>query len=68
MLSYQGDSNLGDPIVAPFVTKTAQTLTVKPVDGLSGTVSTTPVTDGQLWGNVYGSEHGGVCSAAAAAG
>jgi ABC-type sugar transport system substrate-binding protein len=68
MLSYQGDSNLGDPIVAPFVTKTAQTLTVKPVDGLSGAVSTTPVTDGQLWGNVYGSEHGGVCSAAAAAG
>jgi ribose transport system substrate-binding protein len=68
MLSYQGDSNLGDPIVAPFVTKTAQTLTVKPVDGLSGTVTTTPVTDSQLWGNVYGSEHGGVCSAAAAAG
>src|SRR5580658_1328016 len=68
MLSYQGDSNLGDPIVAPFVTKTTQTLTVKPVDGLSGAVSTTPVTDGQLWGNVYGSEHGGVCSAAAAAG
>jgi ABC-type sugar transport system substrate-binding protein len=68
MLSYQGDSNLGDPIVAPFVTKTSQTLTVKPVDGLSGTVTTTPVTDSQLWGNVYGSEHGGVCSAAAAAG
>jgi len=68
MLSYQGDSNLGDPIVAPFVTKTAQTLTVTPVDGLSGTVTTTPVTDSQLWGNVYGAAHGGVCSAAAAAG
>jgi ABC-type sugar transport system substrate-binding protein len=68
MLTYAGDTNLGDPIVAPFVTKTTQTLTVKPVDGLSGTVSTTPVTDSQLWGNVYGSEHGGVCSAAAAAG
>jgi ABC-type sugar transport system substrate-binding protein len=68
MLSYQGDSNLGDPIVAPFVTKTAQTLTVTPVDGLSGTVATTPVSDAQLWGNVYGSQHGGVCSAAAAAG
>jgi ABC-type sugar transport system substrate-binding protein len=68
MLSYQGDSNLGDPIVAPFVTKTAQTLTVKPVDGLSGTVATTPVSDAQLWGNVYGNQHGGVCSAAAAAG
>jgi simple sugar transport system substrate-binding protein/ribose transport system substrate-binding protein len=67
-LTYQGDANLGDPIVAPFVTKTAQTLTVKPVDGLSGTVTTTPVTDGQLWGNVYGAQHGGVCSASAAAG
>jgi ABC-type sugar transport system substrate-binding protein len=68
MLSYQGDSNLGDPIIAPFVTKATQTLTVKPVDGLSGTVTTTPVSDAQLWGNVYGSQHGGVCSAAAAAG
>jgi ABC-type sugar transport system substrate-binding protein len=68
MLSYQGDSNLGDPIIAPFVTKTSQTLTVTPVDGLSGTVATTPVSDAQLWGNVYGNQHGGVCSAAAAAG
>jgi ABC-type sugar transport system substrate-binding protein len=68
MISYQGDSNLGDPIVAPFVTKTKQALTVKPVDGLPGTVTTTPVTDSQLWGNVYGASHGGVCSAAAAAG
>jgi ribose transport system substrate-binding protein len=67
-LTYQGDTNLGDPIVAPFVTKTPQTLTVTPVDGLSGTVTTTPVTDAQLWGNVYGAAHGGVCSAAAAAG
>jgi ABC-type sugar transport system substrate-binding protein len=68
MLTYQGDANLGDPIVAPFVTKTTQTLTVKPVDGLSGTVTTTPVNDAQLWGNVYGAQHGGDCSAAAAAG
>jgi len=67
-LSYQGDSNLGDPIVAPFVTKTQENLTVSPVDGLSGSISTTPVTDAQLWGNVYGNQHGGVCSAAAAAG
>jgi ABC-type sugar transport system substrate-binding protein len=67
-LSYQGDSNLGDPIVAPFVTKTQENLTVSPVDGLSGSISTTPVTDAQLWGNVYGAQHGGVCSAAAAAG
>jgi len=62
-LSYAGDSNLGDPVVAPFVTKSAQTLTVTPVDGLSGTVATTPVSDTSLWGNVYGSAHGGVCSA-----
>jgi ABC-type sugar transport system substrate-binding protein len=67
-VSYQGDSNLADPIVAPFVTKTSTTLTVKPVDGLPGTVKTAPVTDSQLWGNVYGAAHGGVCSAAAAAG
>jgi simple sugar transport system substrate-binding protein/ribose transport system substrate-binding protein len=64
MLTYAGDSNLGDPMVAPFVTKTAQTLTVTPVDGLSGTVTSTPVTDAQLWGNVYGAAHGGVCSSA----
>jgi simple sugar transport system substrate-binding protein/ribose transport system substrate-binding protein len=68
MLTYQGDANLGDPIVAPFVTKAALSLTVKPVDGLSGSISTTPVSDGQLWGNVYGSQHGGVCSPTAAAG
>src|SRR6202012_5946198 len=34
-VSYQGDSNLADPIVAPFVTKTATRLTLaRPVDGL----------------------------------
>jgi simple sugar transport system substrate-binding protein/ribose transport system substrate-binding protein len=68
MVSYQGDSNLADPIVAPFVTKTAQTFNVKGVDGLPGSIKTTPVSDAQLWGNVYGASHGGVCSAAAAAG
>jgi simple sugar transport system substrate-binding protein/ribose transport system substrate-binding protein len=64
-LSYQGDSNLGDPVLAPFVTKTAQDLSVTPVDGLSGHVTTTPVSDAQLWGNVYGAAHGGVCSTSA---
>jgi ABC-type sugar transport system substrate-binding protein len=64
MLSYAGDSNLGDPVVAPFVTKTSQSLSVTPVDGLSGTVTTTAVTDSKLWGNVYGNAHGGVCSSA----
>jgi len=63
MVTYAGDSNLGDPMVAPFVTKTAQTFNVTPVDGLSGTISSTAVSDGQLWGNVYGNAHGGVCSA-----
>jgi ABC-type sugar transport system substrate-binding protein len=65
MVTYQGDSNLADPIVAPFVTKTATTFTVKPTSGLPGTVASTPVTDAQLWGNVYGAAHGGVCSTAA---
>src|ERR1700727_675688 len=36
-VSYQGDTNLADPIVAPFVTKAQQTLTISsPVDGLPG--------------------------------
>ena len=62
-VSYQGDTNLADPIVAPFVTKTATPLTLaKPVDGLPASVTTTPVTDQSLWGNVYGKAHGGVCS------
>jgi ABC-type sugar transport system substrate-binding protein len=63
MVTYAGDSNLGDPMVAPFVTKTGQTFNVTPVDGLPGTITSTAVSDAQLWGNVYGSSHGGVCSA-----
>ena len=65
MVSFAGDSNLGDPIVPPFVTKAGQTLTITPVAGLPGTVTTTPVSDGSLWGNVYGNAHGGVCSSSA---
>jgi len=64
-VTYHGDTNLADPIVAPIVTRSAQTLSVTPVSGLPGTVNTTPVNDSTLWGNVYGSAHGGVCSAAA---
>ena len=52
--------------MAPFVTKTSQTLTVTPVLGLPGTVTTIPVSDSKLWGNVYGSAHGGNCSSSAA--
>jgi ABC-type sugar transport system substrate-binding protein len=62
-VTYQGDTNLADPIVAPFVTKTKTTLTLaSPVDGLPASFDTTPVTDQTLWGNVYGQAHGGVCA------
>jgi ABC-type sugar transport system substrate-binding protein len=62
-VTYQGDTNLADPIVAPFVTKAQDTLALSaPVDGLPGSVTTTPVSDSSLWGNVYGAAHGGVCS------
>jgi ABC-type sugar transport system substrate-binding protein len=62
-VTYQGDTNLADPIVAPFVTKDATTLTLaSPVDGLPATLTTTPVSDQTLWGNVYGQAHGGVCA------
>ncbi len=62
-VTYQGDTNLADPIVAPFVTKSATTLTLaKPVDGLPASLTTTAVSDQTLWGNVYGQAHGGVCA------
>jgi simple sugar transport system substrate-binding protein/ribose transport system substrate-binding protein len=62
-VTYHGDTNLADPIVAPFVTKSATTLTLaSPVDGLPATLTTTPVSDQTLWGNVYGQAHGGVCA------
>ena len=62
-VSFDGDTNLADPIVAPFVTKTATTLSLKStVDGLPASFTTTPVSDASLWGNVYGAAHGGVCS------
>jgi ribose transport system substrate-binding protein len=63
---FDGDVNLVDPIVAPFVTKTPSTLSVKTaVDGLPASSTTTPVSDASLWGNVYGTAHGGVCSSSA---
>jgi ABC-type sugar transport system substrate-binding protein len=65
-VSYDGDTNLADPIVAPFVTKTATKLSLtSPVDGLPASFTTTPVSDSDLWGNVYGQAHGGVCAASA---
>jgi hypothetical protein len=45
------------------VTKAQTSLTLAtPVSGLPATIMTTPVTDQTLWGNVYGSAHGGVCT------
>ena len=65
-VSYDGDSNLADPIVAPFVTKSATTLSLtSPVDGLPASFTSTAVSDADLWGNVYGAAHGGVCAASA---
>jgi len=65
-VTYNGDTNLADPIVAPFVTNTAQTLTLtSPVDQLPASLTTTAVSDSNLWGNVYGAAHGGVCSSGA---
>jgi ABC-type sugar transport system substrate-binding protein len=62
-VTYQGDTNLADPIVAPFVTKSATTLSLgSPVDGLPASFTTTAISDQTLWGNVYGQAHGGVCS------
>ncbi len=61
-VTYQSDSNLADPIVAPFVTKTALHLSVKGTPNAPGSFSTTPVSNAKLWGNVYGAAHGGVCA------
>jgi simple sugar transport system substrate-binding protein/ribose transport system substrate-binding protein len=62
-VTYQGDTNLADPIIAPFVTKTATTLSLaSPVDGLPASFTTTAVSDSSLWGNTYGQAHGGVCA------
>ncbi len=62
-VSYQGDTNLADPIVAPFVTKAATTLSLtSPVDGLPASFTTTAVSDQTLWGNAYRQSHGGVCA------
>jgi ABC-type sugar transport system substrate-binding protein len=62
-VTYRHDTNLTDPVRAPFVTRTPTTLKVAhPVDGLSGRIRTVAVTNRSLWGNQYGAAHGGVCS------
>jgi len=61
-ITYRHDTNLTDPVNAPFVTRRATTLKVAhPVDGLPGRIHTVAVTDRSLWGNQYGARHGGVC-------
>jgi len=60
--SYRGDTQLTDPIVAPFVTKVKMTLHGPATNGNPATFTTTPVSDPTLWGNVYGKAHGGICS------
>ena len=62
-VTYNDDTNLADPIIAPFVTSSSLNLSLSsPVDGLPGSFTTTAVSDQSLWGNQYGASHGGVCS------
>lgn len=63
-VSYAGDTNLGDPIVAPFVTKTAEPFSEMGLPGAPGKFTSTAVTTASLWGNTYGAAHGGVCNGA----
>ncbi|HMK97813.1 MAG TPA: sugar ABC transporter substrate-binding protein [Acidimicrobiales bacterium] len=62
--SYKGDVQLADPLIAPFVTKTAMTFHGPATDGQPATFTSTPVNNPNLWGNVYGKAHGGVCATA----
>lgn len=61
-VSYKGDVQLTDPIVAPFVTKTQLTIHGPATDGQPSSFTTTPVSNAALWGNVYGKAHGGICN------
>lgn len=61
-VSYKGDVQLTDPIVAPFVTKTQLKLHGPATDGQPASFTTTAVSDPALWGNVYGKAHGGICN------
>jgi len=62
--SYKGDVQLADPLVAPFVTKTQMTFHGPGTDGQPTRFTSTPVSNPNLWGNVYGNAHGGVCATA----
>ena len=54
------DSLFGAPLLKRK--RTSERSIAKPVDSLPNTLTTTPVTDSTLWGNVYGAAHGGVCA------
>jgi len=61
-VTYLGDKNLADPIVAPFVTQAKVTLSVAhPQDGLPASSASTPVSNPDLYGNVLGKAQGGDC-------
>ena len=64
-VSFLKDTNLGDPIVGPLVTKTATPFNVKSVPGAPGKFTSIAVTSPTLWGNVYGKAHGGDCAGVA---
>ena len=61
-VSYKGDVQLTDPIVAPFVTKSKLRISGPRTDGQPSSFNTTAVSNPALWGNVYGKSHGGVCN------
>ncbi|MGD0743142.1 MAG: sugar ABC transporter substrate-binding protein [Acidimicrobiales bacterium] len=61
-VSYKGDVQLTDPIIAPFVTKARLTVKGPATDGQPATFTTTAVNNSALWGNVYGKAHGGICN------
>jgi len=64
-VSFLGDINIGDPIVGPLVTKTAEKFHMQSIAGAPGDFTSLPVTDTSLWGNVYGAAHGGDCAGVA---
>ena len=61
-VSFLNDTNLGDPIVGPLVTKTATHFNVKGIAGAPGNFTSIAVTNPTLWGNVYGKANGGDCA------
>lgn len=63
-VSYRGDVQLTDPLVAPFVTKTQMRFHGPATDGQPAIFRSVAASTPKLWGNVYGKAHGGICSGA----